>query len=56
VRHGHHALLQLGEHAEVLEPEELRELIAASADALAARYSAGRSAVGRTESAGPAVD
>jgi predicted DNA-binding transcriptional regulator YafY len=56
VRHGHHALLQLGEHAEVLEPEELRELIAASAGALAARYSAGRSAVGLTESAGPAVD
>ena len=38
VRHGHHALLQLGEHVEVLEPRELRELIAASARALAARY------------------
>jgi predicted DNA-binding transcriptional regulator YafY len=38
VRHGHHALMQLGEHVEVLEPVELRELIAASARALAARY------------------
>jgi predicted DNA-binding transcriptional regulator YafY len=38
VRHGHHALLQLGEHVEVLEPRELRDLIAASARALAARY------------------
>jgi predicted DNA-binding transcriptional regulator YafY len=37
VRHGHHALLQLGEHVEVLEPAELRELIAASARAIAAR-------------------
>ena len=41
VRHGHHALLQLGEHVEVLEPPELRELVAASARTLAARYSAG---------------
>jgi predicted DNA-binding transcriptional regulator YafY len=39
VRHGQHALLQLGEHLEVLEPAELRELIAASARALVARYS-----------------
>jgi predicted DNA-binding transcriptional regulator YafY len=38
VRHGQHALLQLGEHVEVLEPDELRALIAASAHALAARY------------------
>lgn len=38
VRHGHHALLQLGEHVEVLEPAELRELIAASARTLVARY------------------
>ncbi len=30
----HHALLQLGEHVEVLEPPELRERIAASARAL----------------------
>jgi predicted DNA-binding transcriptional regulator YafY len=42
VRHGHHALLQLGEHVDVLEPAELRELIGATARALAARYSAGR--------------
>jgi predicted DNA-binding transcriptional regulator YafY len=27
VRHGHHALMQLGEHVEVLEPAELRELM-----------------------------
>ena len=38
IRHGHHALLQLGEHVEVLEPQELRELIAASARRLVARY------------------
>lgn len=38
VRHGHHALLQLGEHVDVLEPVELRKLIAESARALAARY------------------
>jgi len=43
VRHGHHALLQLGEHADVLEPAELRELIAESVRALAKRYSAGGS-------------
>jgi predicted DNA-binding transcriptional regulator YafY len=46
VRHGHHALLQLGEHVEVLEPAALRELIGASARQLAARYSAGGSARG----------
>jgi predicted DNA-binding transcriptional regulator YafY len=40
VRHGHHALLQLGEHAEVIEPRELRALISGSAAALVARYSA----------------
>lgn len=39
VRHGHHALMQLGEHVEVLEPAELRELMATSARALVARYS-----------------
>ena len=39
VRHGQHALLQLGEHVDVLEPRELRELIAASVRELAARYS-----------------
>ena len=39
VRHGHHALMQLGEHVEVLEPAELRDLIAESARALTARYS-----------------
>jgi predicted DNA-binding transcriptional regulator YafY len=43
VRHGHHALLQLGEHVEVIEPVELREAIAATADTLAAHYSGGRS-------------
>ncbi|MBN9619037.1 MAG: YafY family transcriptional regulator [Actinobacteria bacterium] len=37
VRHGHHALLQFGEHADVLEPAELRGLIAASAAAITAR-------------------
>ncbi len=44
VRHGHHALLQLGEHVEVLEPVELRRLISASVSALAVRYSAAGSA------------
>jgi predicted DNA-binding transcriptional regulator YafY len=48
VRHGQHALLQLGEHLEVLEPAELRELIAGSARALAARYSAGGAGAGST--------
>jgi predicted DNA-binding transcriptional regulator YafY len=43
VRHGHHALMQLGEHVDVLEPAELRESIAASARALVARYSDGGS-------------
>jgi predicted DNA-binding transcriptional regulator YafY len=38
LRHAQHALMQLGEHVEVLEPAELRELIAASARALAQRY------------------
>jgi predicted DNA-binding transcriptional regulator YafY len=46
VRHGHHALLQLGEHVEVLEPAELRAAIAASARSLMTRYSPGRSSVG----------
>jgi predicted DNA-binding transcriptional regulator YafY len=41
VRHGHAALLQLGEHVEVLEPVELRASIAASARTLAARYASG---------------
>lgn len=41
VRHGHHALLQLGAEVEVLDPPELRELIASSARELAARYSGG---------------
>ena len=38
VRHAEHALLQLGEHVEVLEPAELREAIARTATRLAARY------------------
>jgi predicted DNA-binding transcriptional regulator YafY len=48
VRHGQHALLQLGEQAEVLEPGELRELISASGHAIAARYASrsGGSGVG----------
>jgi predicted DNA-binding transcriptional regulator YafY len=49
VRHGHHALLQLGEHVEVLEPAELRALIAGSARALTARYSAGGGGAGSTD-------
>jgi predicted DNA-binding transcriptional regulator YafY len=44
VRHGHHALLQLGEHVDVLEPSELRAAIARTARALAARYCAEPSA------------
>jgi predicted DNA-binding transcriptional regulator YafY len=38
VRHAHHALLQLGEHVEVLAPAELRDLIAESGRALVDRY------------------
>lgn len=41
IRHGQHALLQLGEHVDVLEPAELRELIAASARAIASRAGGG---------------
>jgi predicted DNA-binding transcriptional regulator YafY len=44
VRHGHHALLQLGEHVEVLEPAELRELMAVSARRMVERYAVGFSA------------
>ncbi|MEO8889172.1 MAG: WYL domain-containing protein, partial [Jatrophihabitantaceae bacterium] len=40
VRHAHHALMQLGADVEVLEPVALRELVAASGRAMAARYSA----------------
>jgi predicted DNA-binding transcriptional regulator YafY len=39
VLHAQHALMQLGEHVEVLEPVELRELVAASVREMAARYS-----------------
>jgi predicted DNA-binding transcriptional regulator YafY len=39
VEHGRHALLQLGEQVEVLEPAELREAIRASAAAIVRRYS-----------------
>lgn len=46
VRHGHHALLQLGEHVDVLEPIELCEVLAATARELAALYCAGRSSDG----------
>ncbi len=38
VRHAQHALMQLGADVEVLEPAELRELVAGSAQAMAARY------------------
>ncbi len=41
VQHAHHALLQLGEHVVVLAPAELRGLIRASAEAIAARYASG---------------
>lgn len=40
VRHAHHALLQLGAEVEVLAPDALRELMAASARALAECYEA----------------
>jgi predicted DNA-binding transcriptional regulator YafY len=38
VRHAQHALMQLGPDVEVLEPAELRELVAASAHAMTRRY------------------
>jgi predicted DNA-binding transcriptional regulator YafY len=41
LRHGHHALLQLGAEVEVLSPPELRELMSTSARDLAARYASG---------------
>jgi predicted DNA-binding transcriptional regulator YafY len=40
IKHAHHALLQLGEEVEVLEPEELRDLMGRSARVLAERYRA----------------
>lgn len=41
VLHARHSLMQLGEHAEVLEPAALRAAIAATAVALARRYASG---------------
>ena len=38
VKHAHHSLLQLGADVEVLAPDELRELVAASSRAMAERY------------------
>jgi predicted DNA-binding transcriptional regulator YafY len=38
VRHAQHAFLQLGEELEVLDPPELRDLVARSVRALATRY------------------
>jgi predicted DNA-binding transcriptional regulator YafY len=38
VRHGQHALMQLGEHVEVLEPAELRDAITASVREMSRRY------------------
>jgi len=38
LRHGLHALLQLGPDVEVLEPPALREQFTTAARALAARY------------------
>jgi predicted DNA-binding transcriptional regulator YafY len=51
VRHAHHALMQLGADVEVLEPAELRELVAGSARTMAQRY-AGPSRCGGGASAG----
>ncbi len=42
VRHGVHALLQLGEHVEVLGPAELRDAVATAARRTAALYADGR--------------
>lgn len=38
VRHAHHALMQLGADVEVIEPAELRALVAGSAGEMARRY------------------
>jgi predicted DNA-binding transcriptional regulator YafY len=43
IRHAHHALLQLGAEVEVEEPAQLRELVHASALAMARRYDSGSS-------------
>lgn len=43
VRHGLHALLQLGDEVEVLDPPELRERMATTARQLADRYAGGSS-------------
>lgn len=43
ISHAHHALLQLGADVEVLAPAELRELTAASAQAMVSRYAGGSS-------------
>ena len=52
VRHAHHALLQLGADVEVIEPAELRALVAGSAQLMARRYSG--SSAGGGGSAGAA--
>ena len=46
VRHAQHALMQLGAHVEVLEPAELRALVADSARQMVRRYAGSSSAVG----------
>jgi predicted DNA-binding transcriptional regulator YafY len=38
VPHGHHAMLSLGTEVEVLEPQEVRDMLAATAATLTARY------------------
>jgi predicted DNA-binding transcriptional regulator YafY len=58
VRHAQHALMQLGADVEVLEPAELRELVAAGARAMAERYAGssggggGAASPGRASSSG----
>ncbi len=54
VRHAHHSLMQLGEHVEVLEPPELRDLIGRSARILAERYPRGVTGSGAEPSPRPA--
>lgn len=41
IEHARSSFMQLGEHLEVLEPDELRNAIAASAAAIARRYASG---------------
>jgi predicted DNA-binding transcriptional regulator YafY len=55
VRHAHHALMQLGADVEVLEPAELRELVANSSRLMVQRYAWSPDGAGGAGGAGGAA-